>query len=157
SDKDASLRLTVTRGSGPRGLLPPSNPQPTVMLVAFSIVSHSHHAVSVVVSDIRRNEFSPLANIKSLSYLDNVLAKKRAIRDGFDEAILLNTVGNVAEASAANVFIVTDQSQLITPRLQDGVLPGITRQVVLDIAKELKLSVFERAVLPEEIMKVLIL
>jgi branched-chain amino acid aminotransferase len=151
TDKNASLRLTITRGSGPRGLLPPVEQHPTVMLAAFPLLFHAHDAVSVSVSDIRRNEFSPLANIKSLSYLDNILARKKAVKNGFGEAILLNTTGNIAETTAANVFIVTDQNELVTPRLQDGALPGITRQVVLDLAKELKLSVTERAVSPDDL------
>ncbi len=143
---EASLRLTISRGSGPRGLLPPSEIKPTVMLTASPLSTHSTQPITLSMVTIRRNELSPLANIKSLSYLDNILAKMEAARAGATEALLLNSQGHVAEASAANIFLVTQNATLVTPRLADGALPGITRQLVIDLAQQLDISLEERIV-----------
>ncbi len=142
---DASLRLTVTRGPAPRGLLPPGEFKPTIMLTAFPFSAH-HNAARLIIASTRRNELSPTANIKSLNYLDNILAKMEATQAGETDAALLNSKGNVSETCAANIFIVTQKSIILTPRLQDGALPGITRQLVIRLARELNLIVEERVV-----------
>jgi branched-subunit amino acid aminotransferase/4-amino-4-deoxychorismate lyase len=90
--------------------------------------------MSAVVSTIRRNEGSPLSRVKSLSFLDNVLAREEARRLGADEAILLNGRGVVAEGSVSNVFAARD-GELLTPSLDAGVLPGVTRAAVLELAQ----------------------
>lgn len=151
-EKDASLRLTLTRGTGPRGLLPPENINPTLMLTSFPFAGSVAKPLKVVVSDIRRNEFSPLSNIKSLCYLDNIVARRNAAKQGADECIMLNTQGNIACASVANVFIVTSKG-IITPRLEDGVLPGITRKIVLSICKENHIPIYEEKVTENDLMK----
>lgn len=143
-EKDASLRLTLTRGTGPRGILPPDNVKPTLMITAFPFTTHVPKPLKVVTSTIRRNDFSPLSNIKSLCYLDSILARREAAKKGADECILLNTAGNVACASVANIFVVTSKG-IITPRLEDGVLPGITRKIVIEICKSNNIPVFEEA------------
>lgn len=126
---DASLRLTVTRGTGPRGLLPPENPVPTVMITAAGLPQgqKAPPAISLTVSSVRRNEGSPLSRIKALNYLDNILALKQAKEAGFDDALLTNNAGKVCCSSAANIFILQGNN-LTTPPVQDGVLPGITRK-----------------------------
>lgn len=151
TEKDASLRLTLTRGTGPRGILPPDNVKPTLMITALPFQAHAPKPLKVVISAIRRNEFSPLSNIKSLCYLDNVLARRDAARKSADECILLNTVGNVACASVANVFVVTSKG-VVTPRLEDGVLPGITRKIVIEICKSNNIPVFEEAISEVDLM-----
>lgn len=150
---NASIRLTLTRGSGPRGLLPPANPKPTIMLAAFPYPACIAKAINTYIVSIRRNEFSPLANIKSLNYLDNVLAKKEAVSHGANEAILLNSKGNIAEASAANIFVVTNTNEVITPALSEGVLPGITRKIVMNLAKKLNIPLFETSVTLDDLEK----
>jgi branched-chain amino acid aminotransferase len=122
------------------------------MIAVFPYAAHDMPPAKLKISKIKRNEYSPLANIKSLSYLDNVLARREAVKEKMDEAILLNTAGNVAEASAANIFIVNKDNVLVTPRLEDGVLPGITRQVVLKLAAAQSIVVEERAIKPEELL-----
>lgn len=149
---EANLRLTITRGTGPRGLNYPDDTKPTVMIAAFPYVAHTIHPANVTISTIRRNEYSPLANIKSLSYLDNVLARREAVKQHFDEAILLNTQGNIVEASAANIFLVTKNDILVTPRLEDGALPGITRQMVLKLAAKNHIRTEERSIQPKELL-----
>lgn len=140
----ASLRLTLTRGPGPRGLVPPQNLQPTLLLTADRWVPPALFA-SLKVVTVRRNEFSPLAQIKSLNYLDNILAKREALLSGATEAVLLNTKGNIAEASAANIFCINTQGEIMTPSLSDGALPGVTRQIVILLAHRLSLTVFEKS------------
>ena len=148
--QNAGLRLTLTRGCGPRGLLPPARPDPTIMLTAFPLPALNSEPVRVSVVEIRRNEFSPLAQIKSLNYLDNVLAKMAAVKAGAQEAVLLNSRGHVAEASAANIFLVTSRG-LATPRIADGALPGIMRQKVITLARKLNITVEERIITVEEL------
>ena len=98
--------------------------------------------MAAVVSGVRRNETSPLARVKSLNYLDNLLAREEARRSGAGEALLLNTRGFIAEGAASNVFLVRDGT-LLTPGVEAGALPGITRQVVMELAGEEGLAVEE--------------
>lgn len=129
--RDASLRLTVTRGSGPRGVLPPQEARPTVMIAAFPLPGQAPPpARCVVARTVSRNERSPLSSIKSLNYLDNILARQEAARHGGDEAILTNSAGRIAEASASNVFIL-DSGGMATPPVSDGALPGVTRAALI--------------------------
>jgi branched-subunit amino acid aminotransferase/4-amino-4-deoxychorismate lyase len=91
--------------------------------------------MAAVTGASRRNEASPLSRVKSLNYLDNLLAREEARRKGADEAILLNTRGLVAEGSASNVFLVGSEG-LLTPSIESGALPGITRAAVIELARE---------------------
>jgi branched-chain amino acid aminotransferase/4-amino-4-deoxychorismate lyase len=128
----AAVRLTWTAGSGGRGL---ARPEPlTPRLIASAAASpRPETPAGVVVSTIRRNARSPSARLKSLGYLDNVMARREAERAGADEALLLNTAGHVACASAANLFWIAD-GRLYTPSLACGVLDGILRAQVIAAA-----------------------
>lgn len=132
---DGVLRLTVTRGEGPRGVLPPARPTPTVLVTAAPMAPPAPPARLVIASGTRRNERSPLSGVKSLNYLDNILARQEAAAAGADDAILLNTRDRVAETSIANVFAVID-GRLVTPPLADGALPGVMRAAVLALEGE---------------------
>lgn len=145
SKADASLRFTVTRGSGPRGLGLPPQTKPTYFLTAAPYMPHAHTAIKVMISDIRRNEYSIAASVKSVNYLDNIIARDEATEKGFGEVILLNTKGFLAEASTSNVFIVLEGC-ILTPPLKDGALAGITRRIVMDLCKELGLELKEQSV-----------
>ena len=94
------------------------------------------------LSTITRNESSPLCRIKSLNYLDNILQHEQAIRQGYDEAVFLNTQGQVCEGTISNIFWLKDH-QLFTPSLACGLLPGIARQKVIDMCRELRITVSE--------------
>lgn len=143
---EGALRLTLTRGPAPRGVLPPKDPAPTLLITAGALPPAT--PVRLVIARItRRNEFSPLSGIKSLAYLDNILARQEAEARGADDALLLNTQGRVAETSTANVFVVKD-GVLITPPLQDGALPGILR------AELLRLGAVEQSLVPEDLARV---
>jgi len=127
---DAAIRLTLTRGGAPRGLLPPGKTDVTLVIGASSLPGLPPPARCVIATVTRRNEHSPLASIKSLNYLDNILARQEAVARGANEAILLNTAGYVAESCVANLFILKD-NRVITPPVADGALPGVMRAAVL--------------------------
>ncbi|MET0271573.1 MAG: aminotransferase class IV [Phenylobacterium sp.] len=137
----AAVRLTLTVGSGGRGLDRPEPLQPTMVATAAPSPKPETPA-RLVTSTVRRNDQSPAARLKSLAYLDNVLARAEARAAGADEAVMLNTRGEVACAAAANLFWVAD-GRLHTPALDCGVLAGIQRGRVIAAAGRLKLPVAE--------------
>lgn len=126
-----SLRITVTRGSGPRGIAPPPSPAATTLITAFPPAPPLPPASVIIARRTRRNAFSPLAGIKSVNCLDSIIARQEAARAGADDALLLETRDRVSEATAANIFAVID-GELLTPPPADGALPGITRARVLE-------------------------
>ena len=125
----AAVRLTWTAGSGGRGLSRPEPPTPRRVVSAASSPRPEGPA-TVMVSTIRRNARSPSARLKTLAYVDNVLARREAEAEGADEALMLNTAGHAAGATAANLFWITE-GRLHTPSLACGVLDGIMRAEVL--------------------------
>jgi branched-chain amino acid aminotransferase len=131
---DAVLRVTVTRGPGIRGIAAAPNAKPTLLITAATAPPLPDPARVIVATCTRRNEHSPLSRIKTLNYLDNVLARNEAVQAGADDALLLNTQGRVAESTVANVFLLVDGG-LITPPVQDGALPGVARADVIRLAK----------------------
>lgn len=124
-----AIRLTLTAGSGGRGLDRPAAPVPVLFAKAAPSAPVTTPA-TVIVATARRNEGSPAARLKTLSYLDNVLARAEAAAAGADEAVMLNNRGEVACAAAANLFWIED-GRLFTPRLDCGVLAGVTRARLL--------------------------
>jgi len=152
SQKDATLRLTLTMGPAPRGLLPPDNPKPMIMIAAFPLLSSSYAPVRLYICNkTRRNDFSPFSNTKILSYVDGIYAKKDAVKNNADDAILLNTKGNIACVSAGNIFIVTHDGKVLTPRKEDGILPGIARMSVLEICKENGIEAIQKTITTEDL------
>lgn len=144
----AVLRLTVTRGSGPRGLAPPGAPSPTILMTLSPMPAPRKEPLALHIAAVtRRNELSPLARIKALPYLDNVLALSEARAQGADDALLLNTRGTIACAAAANVFIIHN-GRLQTPPVSDGALPGTMRALVLALAEEAGLAPLEISLEP---------
>lgn len=135
------LRLVVTRGVGPLGLDPTRCHSPSVFIIAdrLQLVSGETRSqgAKVIIAATRRLGPDGLdPRIKSLNYLNHILARLEASHAGADEAILLNSAGRVAEGSADNLFIVRN-GELLTPPVMEGALDGITRQVVLELAVEL--------------------
>lgn len=127
--QQGSLRLTVSRGPAARGLASPQDPRPT-MLISAGGLSDLSPVRAIIADSTRRNEFSLLSRIKSLNYLDGVLARREAEAAGAAEAILLNTGGWVAEATAANLVVMLD-GELLTPPVDHGALPGIARGLLI--------------------------
>lgn len=135
------LRLIVTRGDGPLGVDPGTCSKPRVICIADTIALYSEdkraRGLSLVTSSLRRPAADVLdPRVKTLNYLNNVLAKAEARRQQADDALLLNASGHVAEASVANVFVVRG-GKLLTPPTTDGALDGITRGAVLELAPAL--------------------
>jgi len=127
------LRLTLTRGPAPRGLAGPEKPSPSLIITgATQDLDLGRPVAAIIATCTRRNEHSPLSRIKSLNYLDNILAVREARQQGADEALLLNGAGNLVSASAANLFAVID-GELVTPPASDGVLEGVMRAEVLRV------------------------
>ncbi len=128
---EGSARITVLRGPGPRGVLPPREPTPVVLIAVHEgTVGDTRPMTAVVASSTRRNDRSPLSGIKTTNYGDAILARREANAAGADDAIMLNTRDTVAEATAANVFCVIDGA-VVTPPVADGALPGIMRDAVM--------------------------
>jgi branched-chain amino acid aminotransferase len=128
----AALRLTLSRGVGSRGLLLPLDPKPTLVITASAHPPVPQFLDAAVVP-IRRNEGSPLSRIKSLNYLDNVLAQQQAQAQGAQEGLMLNNQGRAAGFARGNLFAVLD-GEWVTPPLVDGVLDGIVRHALLQNA-----------------------
>jgi len=154
--KDARLRLTVTAGEGDMTPDPTTCSGLTVLVTAKNLIplppEKYELGFKAVLSSVHRNSQSPLSRLKSTSYLDNLLARMEAKAAGADEAILLNERGVLAEGSTSNIFLVS-KGILITPSLESGVLPGITREAVLEIAQALSIRTEEREVELRELME----
>jgi branched-chain amino acid aminotransferase len=144
SAADAAIRITLTRGPGQRGLLPPEDPLPTLIVsaAAYQAPPSVDGFIAVTAKRARRNEKSLTARIKTLCYLDNVIAQTEAAAAGADEAIMLNNQDAVACGGRSNLFAVIDGT-LRTPAIEDGALPGITRHAVLALSKADDLPVLE--------------
>ena len=138
----AAVRLTWTAGAG-RGLDRPAGARGRLIVQAFASPARDQ-PVRLATVPLRRNETSPLSRIKSLSYLDNVLARRQALAMGADEALLLNGRDEVACAAAANLFWVRE-GRLFTPALRCGVLDGIVRGRVIGAARAMGVEVVEAA------------
>ena len=140
------LRLTITRGRGVRGLAPAPDAVPTVCITAAQPPpSRPDDFTAVIATRTRRNEFSPLSRIKSLSYLDNVMALQEAGERGADDAVLLNTRGNVACFTTANLMARFGKD-MVTPPVGDGALPGTVRRRLLE-----RLRIIEMSLLPADL------
>ena len=143
---DGYIRLVVTRGVGGLGIDPSTCRNPEVIVIARPVLSFYREAsqgIKLVTSSLRRPSPDTLSpSIKSLNYVNNVLARMEANEHGADEALLLDVNGYVAEATADNIFLVTRQG-LATPRTATN-LDGITRETVLEIARDLGLPYEER-------------
>lgn len=142
---DGVVRLTVSRGPGPRGALPPANPTPTILATVAAALPVVTPARLVTARSTRRNHLSPLARIKTISYGDSLLARIEADAALADDAVLLNTEGRVAETAIANlVFRLGDV--WLTPPVADGALPGTARARLLDAG-----LIAEKSLSPAEI------
>jgi len=147
--KDAYIRLAVTRGTGRVGLDATTAKKQSLIIIVKGFTPYPDRfykkGVSLRTSFIRRNEKTRLCGAKSLNYLDNIIARMEAQREGATDALLLNTKGEVAESAVSNIFMVKKRD-LVTPPLDSGALPGITREIVLSIACRLDLNPAERRI-----------
>jgi len=145
--RDGYIRLLVTRGKGTLGLNPKSCSRPSVIIIAGKIQLYPQElyarGMDIVTVPTVRNLHSALnPAIKSLNYLNNILAKIEANNAGVEEAVMLNAEGFVSECTGDNLFIIK-KGELLTPPLSAGALYGITRQTVMELAQQAGMKVSE--------------
>ncbi len=138
--EDGYIRLVITRGVGNLGLDPRSCPVPQVIIIVDGISLYPRemydNGMEIVTASTIRNHPNALnPRIKSLNYLNNIMGKLEAIRAGVPEALMLNHLGEIAECTADNIFIIS-KGILRTPHKNSGILEGVTRNTVLDLARE---------------------
>ena len=139
--RDGYVRLVVTRGTGGLGLNPYLCERPSMFIIASTISLYPEEyytkGLPIITCATRRPAPSALMpQVKSLNYLNNIMAKVEAIQAGVMEALMLNEQGFVAECTGDNIFIVRD-GKLLTPPVADGALDGVTRRVILELADQL--------------------
>jgi branched-subunit amino acid aminotransferase/4-amino-4-deoxychorismate lyase len=169
---EAVLRVTLTRGPGERSYLPPADSRPTVVMALHAapgapasgtarsdpLLAQGVPEVGVpirwklITSSNRTSAGDPLSSFKTLNKLTHIMARREAVEKGADEALLINTNGDVAETAGGNLFWIGDGTICTVPT-SCGALPGITRAVVLEICRKLGLPVNERAIKPAALRK----
>ena len=152
--RNSYIRIVVSRGRGKMGVDPRNCPKPTIVIMAEPrepLFGENVKGISAIVSSLRRTpSWSLDPRIKTLNYLNNIMAKIEAIEAGVEEAIMLNEQGYVAETSTENIFIVKD-GVVSTPHPSQGVLRGITHDAVIRVARELGYPLEERAITVHEL------
>jgi branched-chain amino acid aminotransferase len=153
--RNAYIRLTVSRGHGPIGLDPDLCPEPTTVIIAQELKEYPRafyeKGINLIITETRRNIKEAInPKIKSLNFLNNILAKLEAKKRDAYEAIMLNAYGKLAEGSISNVFFYKD-GVLCTPSLECGILDGITRGFVIELAMREDLKIKEGEFTKEDI------
>ena len=152
---DGYIRLVVTRGVGLLGISIKHTAQPTLFIIADKIALYPaevyQRGLHCIISSIARNHCNTISpRIKSLNYLNNIMAKAEAHDVGADEAIMLTTDGHVCECTGDNIFLVRG-GQLFTPPTSDGILEGITRNLVMDLARKRGINVQEKILIRHDL------
>ena len=145
---DCYIRLVCTRGVGSLGLSPARSEKPTVFIITDLLELYPRemyeNGMAIITASVTRNHPNAVPpRLKSLNYLNNILAKIEAIDAGVPEALMLNHLGNVAECTADNVFIVRG-GQVQTPATSDGILEGVTRKVMIELCTQLHIPLIEK-------------
>lgn len=153
--RDGYIRLLVTRGVGPLGLNPYQCPKPGIIIIASGISLYPQEryetGLNLITCATRRPPPAALSpQVKSLNYLNNIIAKIEAIQAGCEEAVMLNEQGYVAECTGDNIFVVKG-GQVYTPTISSGALNGITRMAVIELLREMGVTVHEITMTRHEI------
>jgi branched-chain amino acid aminotransferase len=155
--RDAYIRLVVTRGVGDLGLDPRKCGEPNVIIITEpALTLYSREAkmkgISLIISSVRRDRVDATTHqIKSLNYLNSILAKLEAINAGVDDSVMLDERGFVAETTSTNIFMVKN-GVIVTPPPTTGILTGITGAFVIRLARKLGYQVEEREITPFELI-----
>ena len=154
--KDAYIRLVVTRGVGDLGVDPRKCRKPSVVIItqfadpAFGAMA-KEKGISVIISSVRRDAVDATTHeIKSLNYLNSVLAKQEALDAGADDALMLDRNGFVSEATTTNLFIIK-HGEIFTPPSTAGILPGVTRRRIIKLTRELGFNMLEKGLTPYDV------
>jgi branched-chain amino acid aminotransferase len=154
--KDAYIRLVVTRGVGDLGVDPRKCRKASVIVITepvdptFGMIT-KQKGISVIFSSVRRDAVDATTHeIKSLNYLNSVMAKQEALDAGADDALMLDRNGFVSEATTTNLFIVKD-GDIFTPPSTSGILPGVTRKRIIHLSRDLGYRVIEKALTPFDV------
>lgn len=155
--KDAYIRLVVTRGEGDLGLDPRKCSKATVFIITDKIALYPkkfyEQGLAIITIQTQRSALELLSpSIKSLNYLNNILVKMKAIGANVEEAIMFNSKGFACECTGDNIFIVK-RGRLYTPTFESGILMGITRNAIIDLAKKIKIPVFEAQIAGRNLFK----
>jgi branched-chain amino acid aminotransferase len=153
--KDGYIRLVVTRGAGSLGLDPRKTTDPQVVIIVDDIALYPpefyEHGLEIITAATIRNHPNAVnPRIKSLNYLNNILAKIEGIRAGCVEALMLNHKGEVSECTGDNIFLVK-HGVLLTPTIDAGILEGVTRNAVIELARAANIPVRETALLRHDV------
>ncbi len=154
---DGYIRTIITRGKGDLGINPLNCGKPSIIIIADKISLYPEEfyekGLTIITAKTRRNSsFALPPTIKSLNYLNNILAKIEATDAGTEEALMLNVEGYVSECTGDNVFMIKN-GKLITPLIESGALEGITRRAVMDIAESKGIKVEEIMMRPQELLE----
>ena len=154
---DASIRISISRGEGQLGLDPSLCPHPTIVIMAKSItpypLSLRNEGVDLAIANVRRNPLAAQSpRIKSLSFLNNILAKQEANHMQCFDALMLNMEGFISECTVSNVCFVKD-GELKTPSVDCGILEGVTREMVMMLAREQTIPVHEGRYTVQELLE----
>lgn len=149
----AALRLTLSPRES-QGLLAAPGSALNILVTfrrgePYAVTLYERGLIAVIAQTTRRNEHSSLSRHKTTNFLDSVLARKEAQARGADEALLLNTKGNLAEGSVSNLFLVIN-GNVLTPRVEDGALPGIVRAKVLELCRDQGIPAQEEMLSPDD-------
>ena len=145
------LRITLSRGKAARGLAG-DGASPSLLITLYEFAAQNlFQPCRLKVTQVRRNEFAPSSRLKTLSYIDGIAAAREVAGEA-DDALMLNTSGHVASATVGNIFALHGD-ELTTPSLDQGILPGITRRILLDNANRLGLKPVERAIPLEDLVR----
>lgn len=154
--QDAYIRITISRGKGDIGLDPSLCPSPTMLIFAKPLTPYPadlfERGIQLALVSVRRNSAAALPpQIKSLNFLNNILAKHEATQKGAYDCLMLNAEGFLTECSVSNIFFVR-QGRLYTPSVDCGILDGITREIVLLLSQEQAIPIEEGQYRPEALL-----
>jgi len=154
--KYAYIRLVVTRGIGDLGVDPRTSKTPSIIIMTEPVdptygAIAKQKGISAIISSVRRDMVDATTHeIKSLNYLNSVLAKQEATESGADDALMLDRSGFVSEATTTNLFIVKNED-VFTPTTSAGILPGVTRRRVIKLVRELGYEMYEKGLTPYDV------
>ena len=149
---ESLVRIALSRGVGQRGYGVTGDEQPTLLITQHPLPQALSKPLSLVTTTARVAVDDPFARVKSANKLASILAKRQATEQRADDGLILNSDGDVTETSSANVFWVEDGA-LRTPPISDGVLPGVTRRLVIDLAPALGQAVREESAAPDRLQQ----